>query len=202
MRMAGDIQPCIFLEADTIDDQSITVPFADRISEPRRLGLVRQGPSIRENLPVIVISLEEHDDKAAILDDLARRDVAVGIRHAVRETSPVRPILAVVFLPFLVNLLSPWLHQDFNAICAQVGEIFGVGSSPDPRKIRRAIRQLGRGSLQVGFSVSRARSTRIGVIHPLCIGWNAYRDKTEGQGKSMKHSHWPSLKQNLEPGLI
>src|SRR5438128_12698016 len=86
MRMAREIEPSLFLEADSIDDQSVTIPFADRISEPRRLAFLGQRPPIRENLPVVVVRLKEQHDQAGLLNDLPRRGVTIGIRHAVWET--------------------------------------------------------------------------------------------------------------------
>jgi hypothetical protein len=113
MWMAGEIEPCTFFEADSIDDQSVTVPFADRISEPRRLALIRQRPPIRENLPVVVIGLKQQHDETGLLNDLPRRLVTVRIRHTVRETAPIRPISAVVFLAFLVKLFGPSPTETF-----------------------------------------------------------------------------------------
>src|SRR5205809_3723572 len=182
MRMAREIEPCLFLEADSIDDQSVTIPFADRISEPRRLAFLGQRPPIRENLPVVVVRLKEQHDQAGLLNDLARRGVTIGIRHAVWQTAPIRPIFAVVGLALLVKLFGPGLHRDFNAVGTEIQEIFRVRSSPDPRHIRRTIGQPRRRSREVRLSVSRSRSTRIGIVYP-------------SHSKSMKYSHCPSIEE-------
>src|SRR2546426_3989578 len=195
MRMAREIEPCLFLEADSIDDQSVTIPFADRISEPRRLAFLGQRPPIRENLPVVVVRLKEQHDQAGLLNDLPRRGVTIGIRYAVWETAPIRPIFAVVGLALLVQLFGPGLHRDFNAVGTEIHEIFRVRSSPDPRHIRRTIGQPRRGSREVRLSVSRSRSTRIGIVYPLRTGWNVHRDQTESYSKSMKYSHCPSIEE-------
>src|SRR5438093_10662831 len=145
MRMAREIEPRFFFEANSINDQAVTIPLADRISEPRRFALFGERLAIRENLPVVVVSLKDQDDQAPLLNDLPRRGVTISIRHAVRETTPIRPIFAVVGLAFLVKLFVPRLHQDFNAVSTEINEIFRVRPSPDPRQIRRTIGQPRRG---------------------------------------------------------
>src|SRR6516225_3542765 len=112
MRMAGQIQPYTFFEADVIDDQSVTLPLADGISEPCGVRISRELASICEYLPVEVIRLEQQDDKTRLFNNLPRGDVTVGIRHTVGDAVPIRPILAVIPLTFLINLLRPRLHLD------------------------------------------------------------------------------------------
>src|SRR5262249_23559404 len=119
-----------------------------------------------------VIRLEQQDDKTRLLDNLPRSDVTVGIRHTVGDAVSIRPILAVVPLTFLINLLRPRLHLDLNAIRAEILEIFGIGTAPDSRKIRRTIRQLRRRSREVGLSISGSRDARIRVVQPLRIRWH------------------------------
>src|SRR5438093_2013277 len=195
MRMAREIEPRFFFEANSINDQAVTIPLADRISEPRRFALFGQRPPIRENLPVVVVSLKDQDDQARLLNDLPRRGVTISIRHAVRETTPIRPIFAVVGLAFLVKLFGPRLHRDFNAVSTEINEIFRVRPSPYPRQIRRPIGQPRRGSREVRLSVSRSRSTRIGIVYPLRTGWNVHRDQTDGYSKSVKYSHCASIEE-------
>src|SRR5207245_7201778 len=101
--------------------------------------------------------------------------------------------IAVVGLALLVKLFGPGLHRDFNAVGTEIHEIFRVRSSPDPRHIRRTIGQPRRGSREVRLSFSRSRSTRIGIVYPLCTGWNVHCDQKESQSKTMKYSHSPSL---------
>src|SRR5437763_4490477 len=114
MRMAREIEPCFFLEAGSIDDQSGTIPFADRISEPRRLAFLGQRPPSRENLPVVVVRLKEQHDQAGLLNGLPRRGVTTGVRHAVWQTAPIRPTFAVVGPALLVKLLGPVLTAEFS----------------------------------------------------------------------------------------
>src|SRR5262245_44908696 len=101
MRMAGGIKPCRFLDANCFDNQCVPVPFADRISEPRRLAIIRQRPPVRENLPVVVIRLIQNRDEAGLLNDLSRSLVSIRIRHTVWKTASVRPVFAVVCLAFV-----------------------------------------------------------------------------------------------------
>src|SRR5262249_8971280 len=185
--------PRLFFETNSINDQAVTVPFAHRISEPRRFALFGQRPPVRENLPVVVVSLKNHDDQARLLNDLPRRGVTISIRHAVRKTPPIRPIFAVVGLAFLVKLFGPRLHRDFNTVSTEINEIFRVRPSPYPREIRRAIGQPRHGSREVRLSISRSRSTRIGIVYPLRTGWNVHRDQTDGYSKSVKYSHCASI---------
>src|ERR1051326_3073410 len=120
MRMTRHVEPCGFFEPHIVDNESVTFPFADGISEPRRVGILRQRASVCEYLAVKMISLEQQNDKTRLLNDLPRRDVTVGIGHAVGDTMAVRPILAVVLLAFLVNLLRPGLHLNFNAVRGEI----------------------------------------------------------------------------------
>src|SRR5439155_21112324 len=98
-------------------------------------------------------------------------------------------------LTVLLKLFRPDLHTHFNTVRTEIREIFRVRTSPDPRLIRRTIGQPRRGSREVRLSVSRSRSTRIGIVYPLCTGWNVHCDQTESHSKSMKYSHCPSIEE-------
>src|SRR5262249_5582476 len=96
VRMAAIIEPRLFLDADSIDDQRISFPFADRVSVPRWVPLGRQWPSIGEYLSVGMVGLEQHHEQSRLVDDFTRREVAIEVRDAVRKTAPAGPVFGIV----------------------------------------------------------------------------------------------------------
>ena len=52
--MAGEIEPCPAVEADSVDDEFVAFPVADGIAEPRGLRIRGMRPAIEENLAIAV----------------------------------------------------------------------------------------------------------------------------------------------------
>src|SRR5262249_22570742 len=46
------VEPRPAVLTDCLDDQRVALPFADRIAHPRRLGVLRQGAAVEEDLAV------------------------------------------------------------------------------------------------------------------------------------------------------
>src|SRR5262245_37563097 len=46
VRMTGIVQPRLFMNARRVDDEGVALPAADRIAEPRWLGILRQRASV------------------------------------------------------------------------------------------------------------------------------------------------------------
>src|SRR6266705_5880030 len=96
-----------------MDHESIAFPFPDRISHPRRRGILREPAAVRENLPEVTLVLEKNDCYKGRLDDLERsRRHQKGIRHSVRQTAPGGPVFAEVGLPFSIECFRPWLERN------------------------------------------------------------------------------------------
>src|SRR2546425_1580758 len=102
MRMAVIVEPCFFVNAHCIDNQSVSVPFANGISVPGGIALLRQRTSVSEYLPVRVVGLEQHHKESWNLNDFTRSEVTVEVRHTVRETLPTRPVFGVIRQTLLV----------------------------------------------------------------------------------------------------
>src|SRR5437773_6220317 len=52
MRVTYSIEPTPVIESGGFDYQRVAIPVADRISQPCRVGILRQLPSIHIDLPV------------------------------------------------------------------------------------------------------------------------------------------------------
>src|SRR5687768_4620667 len=68
--MPAVVQPGLAVEPDGVDDEDVAVPFADRITEPRRAAFDRMVAAVREDLTEVSEVLEEDDRQAGCLDDL------------------------------------------------------------------------------------------------------------------------------------
>ena len=78
-----------------------------------------------------MVCLEQHHEKSRLVKNFARCDVTIEIRHAVRQAASAGPVFGIVGETLLVKLLGPWLHRNFNAIRAEILEVFARRHSPD-----------------------------------------------------------------------
>src|SRR5437899_1270294 len=174
--MAVVIEPGGFVDTDCIHDQSIFVPFTDRVSVPCRLAVLGERPTVGKYLAVGMVGLEQYGDEPGSLNDFTGSEMPVEVRHTVRKTTTARPVFGMVSQPFLVKLFRPGLHRDFSAARAEIREEFAVGSPPYPGKIRSAVGQFWRGCLQVRFSICGSRNAWIAIINPLRACGNGKHD--------------------------
>src|SRR5437867_5128142 len=177
MRMAIVIDPGRLVDTHRIHDQSIFVPFTDRVSVPGRLAVLGERPAVGKYLAIGMVRLEQYGDESGNLNDLTGSEVTVEVRHTVRKTTPARPVLGMVSQALLVELFRPRLHRDFSTTCAEIREKFDVGSSPYSGKIRSAVGQFWRGRLQVRFSICSLRNAWIAMINPLRACGNRKHDE-------------------------
>src|SRR5689334_6227811 len=180
--MPGGIQHALIIEARRIHHQCIALPFAHRVSEPRRLRVFRKCPPIRVDLPVWILVFVEHDNDSRRLHDLKRKIIIqVALRNAMWHT-PRRGTLSVTTLPELCgcsrahDLFSrlevrqyiqkvlgegAWIVPGHNEIFENIAEyalIFAwrcILGLPDSGKIGLAIRRPRRLGGQVRFTVAR-----------------------------------------------
>src|SRR2546426_5118500 len=177
MRMAVVIEPGRLVDTDRIHDQSIFVPFTDRVSVPGRLAVLGERPAVGKYLAIGMVGLEQYGDEPGNLNDFTGSEMPVEVRHAVRKTTTARPVLGMVSQAFLVKLFRPGLHRDFSAARAEIRKEFAVGSPPYPRKIRSAVGKFLRGRLQVRFSLCGSRNAWIAMINPLRACCNRKHDE-------------------------
>ena len=101
------------------------------------------------------------------MKNFARCDVAIEIRHAVRQAASAGSVFGIVRETLFVKLLGPGLHRNFNAIRAEVFEVFTGRHAPDSREVRLSVGQLWGRRFQVGFAVGSTRNFRIRIVQPL-----------------------------------
>src|SRR5207249_1699173 len=121
----------------SLDDQGIAFKPADRVTMVGRLSRLGERTAIHEDLPVLIICLEENCNDLRSLDNLAGRGNGIEIHHAVPETTFGRMPLLQVSLTLLVQRFRRWQHGNLNSICAEVLKISNVGvpHGPDSGKV-------------------------------------------------------------------
>src|SRR5260370_622946 len=119
--MAVIVQPRFVVNAHSVDNQSVSVPFANGISVPRGIAVLRQRTSIREYLPVGMVGLKQHHQESRALNDFARSEVTIEIRHALREAWPTRPLFCIVSpVDECITVRQEWRIQEKALECAAV----------------------------------------------------------------------------------
>src|SRR5215467_10823422 len=119
-----------------------------------RLGGLGKRATIHENLPVLIICLEENCNDLRSLNNLAGRGNGIEIHHAVPEATLGRMPFLQVSLTLLIQRFRRWQHGNLNSIYAEVLKIFeAVPGGPDSGKVGLAIRSSRRRGRQVRFSV-------------------------------------------------
>ena len=138
--VAAVVKPRLFVDADGIDHQSVTLPFPDRIPEPRGIGVFRQRAAVSENLPMLIEFLVEHHGFPQRLDDL-ERDVRNqhGIRHAMRQAVQLRVICAPPVLALLVKGCGRWTHGNVDAFAGEITDVTVAIGVPDAGELRLPI---------------------------------------------------------------
>src|SRR6202043_4170474 len=69
-RIAVWIGPNLVVKSDCVDNERISLPFADRLPQPGRVGILGKWPPIRPNGAPDVILLKQHKYPAWNLDNL------------------------------------------------------------------------------------------------------------------------------------
>src|ERR1700674_273335 len=117
MRMAADIQPGLVVETSGIDDESVSLPFANGVAHPGWVGIFRMLPSIGKNLAHVVFVFEVHDRAARNLEEFKRVRVGIDVWNTRREATKIRIVGGqrsvfaadrMVALEFLLRPGSQW----------------------------------------------------------------------------------------------
>ena len=82
--MAGVIEPGGFVDTHRIDDQSIFIPFTDRVSIPGGLPIFGEWPAVGKYLAVGMVGLEQYGNESGNLNDFAGSEVPVEVCHTMR----------------------------------------------------------------------------------------------------------------------
>src|SRR5262245_39938145 len=104
VRVSAGVEPAAVIEAIALDDERVSVPASDRVTEPCGRRIRGQFPAVSVDLAISGITLVEHHGEAGILDDLVggwsyldqwhafgeavrdRRDVAKGGHPLVKRS--------------------------------------------------------------------------------------------------------------------
>src|SRR5262245_24268665 len=81
--MPAVIQPTTIVETSGFDNQRVTVPFPDGITDPCGCHLFGEIPAVRKNLPEAVLVFVENRDHSRRLNDFKWSG---GHHHRVRYT--------------------------------------------------------------------------------------------------------------------
>src|SRR5579864_3423925 len=92
-RIAGKIGPDFVIEADGLDDESVSLPPAYRIAQPAGVRILGKRPPVRPDGAPDVEFLEEHEYAARDLHDLKRIGKYQQLRRAARFAVQGRAVL-------------------------------------------------------------------------------------------------------------
>ena len=90
--MAADIQPGLVVETGGIDDESVSLPFANGVAHPGWVRIFRMLPSIGENLAHVVFVFEVHNRAARDLEEFNRVRVCIDVWNTRREATKIRVV--------------------------------------------------------------------------------------------------------------
>src|SRR5579864_7258714 len=96
--VAKSIQPNPIPKASGRYDESIAVPFPDRVAIPCGLHVVGPRTPVGEDLPVALVVLVENHKQPRSLDDFPVRTMRVSFRNADRQT-PRNGLVRLGWLP-------------------------------------------------------------------------------------------------------
>src|SRR5207247_2815692 len=87
VRISEVIDPCPFIETDSVHNKSISVPFSNRsVAEPLRIGILREFPAIGPDFSQHASPLEERQGPIFRLDD-PKRSAEEQIRGTTTRTA-------------------------------------------------------------------------------------------------------------------
>ena len=75
MGIAKVIEPGAFVVSGRGDDESVSVPFADRISHPSWIGILRELSAVGPDLPPYLVVLHVDYHSVGSLDDIERAQI-------------------------------------------------------------------------------------------------------------------------------
>src|SRR6202162_3649891 len=101
-------EPCPVVEPETLDYQRVSIPAADRISHPTRIGVGLQYAAVHVDLTVGEIVVEDSDHRWSLEELLHAPEC--GVDRTLRQTFVMRVVLAVVFRTLLDQRLRPRLN--------------------------------------------------------------------------------------------
>src|SRR6266850_68232 len=131
----GFSQPCLVVEADRVDHQSVSFPRSDGVSSPRRVEIFRMSPSVEVNLAIARdVVLNDRDEEIPALYDPVQKEIEWC--HGERKAVSLRVVFKIVVGPLLLEGLSPWkqFRSSLNSAARQ-------RTIPNSRKVRFAIRR-------------------------------------------------------------
>src|SRR5262249_52146229 len=117
VRMTEAVEPCQIVEADAVDHESITFPFASRIAEPQWLKVRRRFTSVRVDLAMCVVGLIQDHRQGRHLDELDPGGQEVGEGDPRGQTMRGRNVSSQRWSTLLQNLSGfrpDWLILGFD----------------------------------------------------------------------------------------
>src|SRR5579863_1695682 len=89
MRKASAINPGLFVQADSVDDKSVSFVPANRVSHPGQFRVLGMLAAVGEDLTYMVIELEILQYAPGSLNHLQRKGLNIDPRHAGRKAPNV-----------------------------------------------------------------------------------------------------------------
>src|SRR5437867_10218567 len=99
-RMSHPVQPTAIPEPNTLDDKRIAFPPAHGVSHERGIRIMRQRPSIHEDLPVCRVLFKKNDHEARHLKDFEGKRERIDAWHSYRHATRLRRKPAFTVHPF------------------------------------------------------------------------------------------------------
>src|SRR5262249_22409725 len=84
VRLALCAQPCLILETDCFNDQSVSLPPPDGVAIPPRVGIVRKFAPVHPDFSDRVLTFEKHQNPSRNVNDLERPNDEQNARNTHR----------------------------------------------------------------------------------------------------------------------
>ena len=167
------IEPAAIPQADRVDDKRVALPSTDRVTKPRRLGILRQRTSVGEHLAEHEADLRfvQQYGLGRRLDDLELID-RINSRNAGRHAEAERVVDVIAPLALRLDAGRPrrHLHVGWCQVLREIEEeTIRSPSLPDARQVRLAVGQAWRSRIQVRLAIRQPRNAGRRIGEPLRV---------------------------------
>src|SRR5690349_17063519 len=108
--MSVKVEPASVIETSRVHDERVGLPVADRVSQPRGIGIFRQCASIGEDRSwnIVPVALVNNYGHVRGLDDsLVNKPESIQGRESSRQATRQRTVLAKIQKPLSKNRSRP-----------------------------------------------------------------------------------------------
>src|SRR4029434_5133722 len=198
------IEPALVVETCRLDHEGVALPSADRVSEPRRLHVLRKWTAIREHLTKVVVLLEQQHRQPGRVDELDRSGHEKVVQDGVRQAAARRSLFASSH-PLLVLGFCSWKQRERRTVRRPQSDDRilakrlsdrrrsdgGLGIwLPHSRQVYAAVGEVWGWRLELGLPIRGSRNARIAITDPLSeSNVDSGHDEANGDNKTELHSH-------------